>query len=72
MFEQGIVTRLLLSIKRVKEPRFRLVVFKAAQGGGTVLIVTLFSWRVRLGEHAFPVLWWLIVSILSYLGIRGA
>lgn len=68
MFEQDIVTRLILSIKRVKEPRFRLEIFRASRGGAIVLIITLFSWRVRVGEHAVPLLWWSIVSIIGYFG----
>jgi hypothetical protein len=69
MFEQDIVTRLILSIRRVKEPRFRLQIFRASRGGAIILIITLFSWRVRVGEYVFPVLWWLAISVASYFGL---
>jgi threonine/homoserine/homoserine lactone efflux protein len=73
MFEQGIVTRLLISIRRVKEPRVAFAIRWASRRGvPTVIVVTLFSWRVRLGEFAFPLLWWVGSCYLTYLGIGVA
>lgn len=70
MFEQDIVTRLILSIKRVKEPRFSFEVFRTHNGKAFTLVITLFSWRARVGEAALPLLWWLAISIAGYFGFR--
>jgi len=70
MFEQGMITRLILSIKRVKEPRLKFEIRWSSRGGVTVFIVTLLSWRVRVGEHVIPLLWWGAGLLASYCGIE--
>jgi hypothetical protein len=70
MLKQDMVTRLILSIRRVKEPRLKLEIRRVSRGGVIVLMITLFSWRVRVGELVFPVLWWLAISVAGYFGIR--
>jgi hypothetical protein len=70
MFKQGMIARLILSIKRVKEPRLKFEIRLALRGGVTILIVTLFSWRVRVGERVIPVLWWVAGILAAYLGVK--
>jgi hypothetical protein len=70
MFKQGMIARLILSIKRVKEPRLKFEIRLASRGGVTILIVTLFSWRVRVGERVIPVLWWVAGILAAYLGVK--
>jgi hypothetical protein len=71
MFDQNLATRIILSIKRVKEPRFAFKIRWTSRGGATTLVVTLFSWRVRVGERVLPLLWTLVTFVAGILGYRG-